>query len=636
MGIEEFRLKTKETPVNVRRGVASPTPEIEKSQRRFEGAVKMKILIIALFAFGVPADCSSLLEMSQVLWSRLLAGGLIKGGPLDPLRIPVVKVDQSEGNTSYRIVLRNVEVRGLNLSTLESVHLARGRLKSNLSELEAGYVSYADLRELDSIRYRFHTLVKERKPKNVNAGTDEFPKEDADFVGEPEPTTSAGNGATTAASRNPPRVRPDAFRTREELVDVVYAAERRPYDRTRSGNRERADNYRADGAPSRIVCFGSCDTGNGGPHSRGFTGEGGRNGNSRRRDELNDREGESAFGNRDAQTSGSESFELKRAFVGTGEPGGAVRSTPESRNSGHRGNGNVGDPKIRDEGARGRINDTRVYDRTPPGYVDIVYADMDDRKIRRFGGFPREDDRDVGVRGLHEIRKEIERRNRYFVHNFTETEAIQKRNNMTRAAIESKAIKDLIRYADNYQEKNGYYEQGMRLIYHLGGAEDPSPVEPVGSNEAKRRKRQHDLVDASEDDVMHVIVRLRVPLLRVKADYLLGGKVGPEVLRGNGQLTGNFTNLTGDFTLELKRIGEKKLVVRAARARLISDGRKVTLQGMKEKGPVQSILVHGLMAAEAVAAMIADDLATKALGEQPATDAMIYKMYSNDPASLQD
>lgn len=37
------------------------------------------------------------------------------------------------------------------------------------------------------------------------------------------------------------------------------------------------------------------------------------------------------------------------------------------------------------------------------------------------------------------------------------------------------------------------------------------------------------------------------------------------------------------------------------------------------------------MAAEAVAAMIADDLATKALSENPTNDTMIYKMYSNEP-----
>ena len=123
----------------------------------------MKLLgAIFLLAFVAMAD-SSLLEMSQTLWNKVLAGGLTKIGALDPLRVPVVKVDQSEGNTSYRMILRSVEIIGLNSSTLESVHIARGRLKTNLSEHEAGYVSYSDQKELDTIRYRFHTVVKEPK-----------------------------------------------------------------------------------------------------------------------------------------------------------------------------------------------------------------------------------------------------------------------------------------------------------------------------------------------------------------------------------------------------------------------------------------------------------------------------------------
>lgn len=43
-----------------------------------------------------------------------------------------------------------------------------------------------------------------------------------------------------------------------------------------------------------------------------------------------------------------------------------------------------------------------------------------------------------------------------------------------------------------------------------------------------------------KDDVMHVIVKIRVPLLRVKSDYQLMGKVGQELVRGRGQLNGNF------------------------------------------------------------------------------------------------
>lgn len=129
---------------------------------------------------------SSLLEMSQVLWSRVLNGGYHRVGKLDPLHVPVVKVDQSEGNTSYRVVLKNLEIRGLNASRIESVHIARGSLKSNLSDSEAGYVSYDEQKGLDSIRYRFHTLVKEPKPSGE---LEESASEQFDRVVEYDPST---------------------------------------------------------------------------------------------------------------------------------------------------------------------------------------------------------------------------------------------------------------------------------------------------------------------------------------------------------------------------------------------------------------------------------------------------------------
>lgn len=40
--------------------------------------------------------------------------------------------------------------------------------------------------------------------------------------------------------------------------------------------------------------------------------------------------------------------------------------------------------------------------------------------------------------------------------------------------------------------------------------------------------------------MIHVIVKIRVPLLRVKSDYQLMGKVGQELVRGRGQFNGNF------------------------------------------------------------------------------------------------
>lgn len=99
--------------------------------------------------------------MSRMLWNKTVSGGLAKIGKLDPLKVPVIKVDQSEGETSYRVILRNLEIVGLNESILESIHVARGGLKSNLSEFEAGYMSYSNMRDVDSIRYRFHTMMRE-------------------------------------------------------------------------------------------------------------------------------------------------------------------------------------------------------------------------------------------------------------------------------------------------------------------------------------------------------------------------------------------------------------------------------------------------------------------------------------------
>lgn len=90
-----------------------------------------------------------------------MSGGLTKIGKLDPLRVPVIKIDQSEGETSYRVILRNLEIVGLNESILESIHIARSELTSNLSDFEAGYVSYSNIRDVDSIRYRFHTMMRE-------------------------------------------------------------------------------------------------------------------------------------------------------------------------------------------------------------------------------------------------------------------------------------------------------------------------------------------------------------------------------------------------------------------------------------------------------------------------------------------
>lgn len=127
------------------------------------------LLRILLALFIVSSVNCGLLEMSQIFWTKAVSGGLTKIGKLDPLRVPVIKVDQSEGDTSYRMILRNLEIFGLNESTLESIHIARGKLKSN--QTETRYVSYSDLRDVDSIRYRFHTMTKEPNVQDENIET---------------------------------------------------------------------------------------------------------------------------------------------------------------------------------------------------------------------------------------------------------------------------------------------------------------------------------------------------------------------------------------------------------------------------------------------------------------------------------
>lgn len=362
----------------------------------------MRINIFVFLSFFVLARCS-LLEMSQVLWSRLLAGGLTKSGHLDPLRVPVVKVDQSEGNTSYRMVLRNVEIKGLNHSTVESVHIARGRLKSNLSDDEAGYVSYSDLRELDEIRYRFHTLVKEPKPRN---GTES-----------PERLTYHSNRDNLNSE------------TRDD-VDVVYPENYRPFETARQNDRNRqdfgktADQQRQEN--EGIRCFGSCVT-NRNP-TAGFTG--GRRLEDAERTRANRKYGEFREEEEtDTRGSASESFEQKRKFGNVGQPADEkIWSTPESRNNyrkyvspvvdhpaGSR-EAEVNSAAYRDNVRRSNFNLFRqrmehgtnrsqtIY-QTPPGYVDIVYADNDDQRIRHFGGFRRTENENMNVYGLEDIRR---------------------------------------------------------------------------------------------------------------------------------------------------------------------------------------------------------------------------------------
>ncbi|XP_017875750.2 uncharacterized protein LOC108622401 [Ceratina calcarata] len=130
----------------------------------------------------------------------------------------------------------------------------------------------------------------------------------------------------------------------------------------------------------------------------------------------------------------------------------------------------------------------------------------------------------------------------------------------------------------------------MQLLYHYGGM-DRGNREKLG--QGARHKRAH-RDNETDDDVMHVIMKIKVPLLRVKSDYQLTGKVGQELVRGNGKLSGNFTELIGDFTVELKKVkNQDMLIVRAARSKLSAKKQDVSLQGMDEKGAVKSILTNG-------------------------------------------
>lgn len=143
-----------------------------KNRQKMRRPTERNVLHVLLILSTATLARCALLEMSRVLWNRTVSGGLTKVGKLDPLRVPVIKVDQSEGDTSYRIILRNLEIIGLNESTLESIHVARGALKSNLSELETGYVSYSDLRDVDSVRYQFHTMTREPSAPREREGSE--------------------------------------------------------------------------------------------------------------------------------------------------------------------------------------------------------------------------------------------------------------------------------------------------------------------------------------------------------------------------------------------------------------------------------------------------------------------------------
>ncbi|XP_015181598.1 PREDICTED: uncharacterized protein LOC107068875, partial [Polistes dominula] len=672
----------------------------------------------------------SLLELSQSMWSKLLAGGLSKVGQLDPLRVPMVKVDQSEGNTSYRMVLRNIEISGLNDSTVESIQVARGKLRSNLSDLEAGFVTYSDLGDLESIRYKFHTVVNNMRKENkdVAVATSAFNSSKFEQITEYLPRYSNSEKSAESNSHNYEQQQQQQlsqlqerhYRESQEKLDevttdsaylrnlkieerleshrstddkskypssvhVIYAQSSKntkinhetyqkddknvpdcydyssdPRQSSRSNvdqgnfqtsklNPSQSDDLHTSAADNKEIKLQQPiertspflyanqrrdyqRNGNVGENVKQSTESSDssysidqqrrnyqRNNNDERLEQSNERSGSSYYAEqrRDYQRNGNEG----RLEQSTERSGSLYYGADQRKNSQQSDNveGKIKRMSHRSESIKS--TDQRLENK--PGYIDIVYADEKNSSgVKRFGNMKLQANRETKVYGFEDVMRDIRDNRRILVHNFTEGESLTKKNDRVKAALEAKRLKDLARYAANYGEKEGYFEEGMELIYHYGGMGNES-------KEMKRVKRAHPEND-SEDDVMHVIMRIHVPLLRIKSEYMLTGKVGEEVLRGNGLLAGNFTELHGDFTVELKKGTNDSMIVRATRAKLSAKDKNINLQGMDEEGPVKSILTQGLMAAEAVAAMLADDLTTKALSEKTA-DAMVYRMYNDLP-----
>ncbi|XP_032681272.1 uncharacterized protein LOC116848844 isoform X2 [Odontomachus brunneus] len=578
------------------------------------------LLVLLILSTATSARCG-LLEMSQTLWTKVVSGSLTKIGKLDPLRVPLIKVDQSEGDTSYRIILRNLEIVGLNESTLESIHVARGGLKSNLSELEAGYVSYSDLRDVESVKYKFHTMMREPH----------VPKDSLEAVVSPS-SRAAGVRASSQEDRFG-RLQQDQhrFSTFEQSQqhdrqtfshpDTMLGGPHRDNLRTHGNSETGPGNFASFQHPAYVQPAYTRGTGDFQGDYRGSL-QGGEDvvdcddargpqyhyqGNQKANRHYEPRQGY-------AEVSASEAVKTKSK-----DRGDARASASYNR-----------EQSARSDNRRASEEETKRQS----GYIDIVYAgDRANGSMRRFGNFGVNPGQDQRVYGIEDIMKDIRESARFIIHNFTEGEALTKRNDMIKVATGSKELKDSMRYAKDHQEQQGYFEEGMQLIYHYGGVGviNGSASRDVKLNDTKRAKRAHP-EETAEDDVMHVILRIRVPLLRVRSQYTLAGKAGKEMLRGSGLLAGNFTDLAGDFMLELKRVNGELMIVRAARAKLMAKDKKVTFQGMDEEGPVRAVLDHGLMAAEAVAAMLADDFATKGLSEKTA-DAVIYRMYKDLPGN---
>ncbi|XP_028981778.1 uncharacterized protein LOC114841077 [Diachasma alloeum] len=718
-------------------------------------AIFIKILLLCILTASNVSGGDDLLDASQILWSKLLNGSLSEIGPLDPLLVPLVKVDQSQGNIRYRMILSDVEVTGLNESTIESVQIGRGRMKSNLSEYEAGYVSYSDAGKLDAIRYRFHTVVKEPKTPDSEElkvksieGSEARRRSDFDrFKGNDFRRVNGDDNQNNQQQFSRIRIYADESRApiqgrrNYQSIPVYYPSgtyenqnQRHRFSQNYQNQRESV--YNRNGSPQfenlrssssqqydqsqenqgryqqsqisqpyrssqRISVSSESQpqrqyteetryyqklsstpdnqreyaeaTRNQGQYSRlqnsqqryedqssnqhagvktSKVNPSRYSNQNRQTDETDDRDcAESQFGciyrrpaNSDSAQFNSQGFADRRK-----ENFGAESMTFETRARFRAGEGNRA--RVRypgpnngvyarvpdDNGRNGPVAEDKNQQfserlENQPGYIDIIYVDNNNRnnkneknRMRHFGNLRIDSTRDMTVYSFEDAVRDLENHRRFIIHNFTEGESLLKKNDRIRLAEETRRIEDLIRYAKSHQEKEGYFEEGLEIIYHYPSDDNNNS----SAIESRRLKRAHEEED-DDDDIMHLVVKIRVPSMRVKAGYVLMGKVGEQVLRGDGRLDGNFTELVGDFTVELKKTGDNTMIVRAARAKLEAADKNLDLEGMDDKGPVEEILNQGLVAAEAVAAMLADDLATKALSDKT-SDSIIYKLYRELP-----
>ncbi|XP_008551177.3 uncharacterized protein LOC103573755 [Microplitis demolitor] len=625
--------------------------------------IKMKLIILYLLIASVSKTSLgniNLLEMSQTLWSKLLNGGLTNIGPLDPLRIPVVKVDQSQNKTNYRIILSNIEIVGLNQSTLESIHIGKGRVKSNLSEHEAGYVSYSDRNVIDSIRYRFHTVVKEPKThdneqfKVQSIETFKASERQDQYTNDPSQKTYNNQQSQQIYNNNNQRYISQQYQQRRDQNYPMQQEFDNKNNEQRNNGDRRHYQFHYQRHPQPMVDYST--TSKSVPVNRYKESQdqdlylvyAQSQSNYENQRKLQDNQRPRVHSYQATPQDRQSNYEHQRKLQDNQRPRvHSYQATPQDsiatetnietqKTFTNKGNPvrfslNLGSkpPCVHEEkdvesvDVKSTKTGSSLRLENQPGYVDIVYADQNSNKMRHFGNLRIESTKDKTVYRLEDIMKDLDNHRRFIIHNFTDSELLLKRNNAVRTAEETRRIKDLIRYAKDFQEKQGYFEEGMEITYHYGNESEPKVFD------GKRMKRAHS-EDENEDDIIHVIMKIHAPLLKIKSDYVLMGKVGNQVLRGNGVLDGQFTDVTGEFTVELKKTGNTTMIVRAARAKLEANNKNVTLQGMDENGPVEEILTQGLLAAEAVAAMLADDLATKILNDT-VTDAIIYKMYKELP-----